>query len=62
MGYAILHKQLCDNSPGCPAMAACKTNSQNVGGSPAIYIDAEGKIDINRKNCVGCASCIQRCG
>lgn len=61
-GYAILHKQICDNFPKCPSMLACEESAKKYNRSPAIYRDEDGRIDIHRDNCIGCAQCIDRCG
>lgn len=60
--YAILHKQICDNFSQCPSMLACEESGQKYGHPTAIYIDKEGKIDINKENCIGCTLCMQKCG
>lgn len=59
--YAILHKQICDNFPGCPAMIACQDNSRIHGRQPAIYMK-DGEINIKREDCTGCTLCLEKCG
>lgn len=60
--YAILHKQICDNFERCPSMLACEESGRKYGHPTAIYINEEGKIDINKNNCIGCANCMEKCG
>lgn len=60
--YAILHKQICDNFERCPSMLACEESGREFGHPAAIYINEEGKIDINKDNCIGCAKCMEKCG
>lgn len=60
--YAILHKQICDNFSQCPSMLACEESGRKYGHHTAIYINKEGKIDINKDNCIGCAFCMEKCG
>ena len=60
--YAILHKQICDNYLECPAKIACEEVSKIAGHQPAIYIDKDNKIEINKDNCTGCRACLEQCG
>lgn len=59
--FAILHKQICDNFSRCPAMIKCQEYNRKIGREPAVYLN-DGKIDINRDNCTGCALCLDKCG
>lgn len=60
--YAILHSEICDNYKRCPSMLRCEELAIKQGREAAIYLDDQQKIQINRKNCIGCEACIDRCG
>lgn len=59
--YAILHERLCDNFSECPAKIACKNKSQDEKRQPAIYMNENNKISVNRTYCIGCGTCVEHC-
>lgn len=60
--YAILHKQICDNYSGCPAKIACEEVCRKRNSRPAIYMDENNKLAIDRSLCTGCKICLGKCG
>lgn len=60
--YAILHKQICDNYLECPAKIACEEESRKRNSLPAIYMDENNKLAINKNLCTGCERCLEKCG
>lgn len=60
--YAILHKQICDNYSQCPAKIACEEVSRKKNCRPAIYMDENNKLAIDRSLCSGCENCLEKCG
>ena len=60
--YVILNSDLCDNYVRCPAMLRCEELANNSGRKPAITRNNRGIITIDRKYCIGCEECIDRCG
>lgn len=60
--YAILHKQICDNYSECPAKIACEEESRKRNSLPAIYMDENNKLAIDKNLCTGCERCLEKCG
>lgn len=60
--YAILHKRICDNFSECPAKIACEEISRKRNSQPAIYMDENNKLAIDKSLCTGCECCLEKCG